>query len=98
MKFIELWAFKMLNLELSVVWPKKNRDFMKKIQQLRKTLIHFSFEHMKGDHSKQLKPCLYVVQSYRFQIEIVIVEKICFHQHFDCLPFPPMKNKPIKNK
>ena len=98
MKFIELWAFKMLNLELSVVWPKKNRDFKKKIQQLRKTLIHLSFEHVTGDHSKQLKPCLYVVQNYWFQIEIVIVEKIDFYQHFDCLPFPPRKNKPIKNK
>ena len=66
---------------------------MKKIQQLRKTLIHFYFEHMQGDHSRQLKPCLYVVQSYRFQIEIVIVGKIDFHQHFDCLPFPPFAKK-----
>ena len=86
----------MLNLELSVVWPKKNRDFMKKIQQIRKTLIHFSFEHMKGDHSKQLKPCLYVVQSYRFQIEIVIVGKIDFHQHFLCLPFHRRKINQLK--
>ena len=27
----------MLTFELSIVWPKKNRDFMKKIQQLPKT-------------------------------------------------------------
>ena len=28
-------------------------------------------EHAMSDHSKQLRPCLYVVQNYQFQFEIV---------------------------
>ena len=31
-----------------------------------------SFEQATGDHSKQLRPCLCMVQNYQFQIEIVV--------------------------
>ena len=34
------------------------------------------FKHLTGDHSKQLRPCSYMVQSYQFQLEILIVGKI----------------------
>ena len=33
------------------------------------------FKHATGDYSKQIRPCLYVDQNYRFQFEIVIVGK-----------------------
>ena len=33
------------------------------------------FEHAADDHSKQLNPCLYVAQNYRFQFKIVIAGK-----------------------
>ena len=31
-------------------------------------------EHAIGDHSKQIRPCLYMVQNRLFQFEVVIVE------------------------
>ena len=30
-------------------------------------------EHAMSDHSKQLRPCLYVAQNYQFQFEIVFL-------------------------
>ena len=55
------------------------------------------FEHAADDHSKQLNPCLYVAQNYRFQFKIVIAGKwtvidILF------IPLLRQKNKKIKNK
>ena len=43
----------------------KCEDFMKK----------HAWHDDHGDHLKQLKPCLYVVQNYRFQFKIVIGRK-----------------------
>ena len=37
--------------------------------------MHPPFEHAAGDHSKQINPCLYVGQNYRFQFKIVIAGK-----------------------
>ena len=37
--------------------------------------MHPPFEHAADDHSKQLNPCLYVAQNYRFQFKIVIAGK-----------------------
>ena len=34
------------------------------------------FEHATGDHSKQLKPCLYVIQNYWFPLKTIIGRKI----------------------
>ena len=39
------------------------------------TAMCLPFQHATGDHSKQLRLCLYVVQNYRFQLEIIIAEK-----------------------
>ena len=49
-----------------------------------------------GDYSKQLRPCLYVVQN--FQFEIFIGGKIDCYQNFICLFFPSKNNKAIKSK
>ena len=34
--------------------------------------MHLPFEHATDDHSQQLRPCLQVVQNYRFEFEIVV--------------------------
>ena len=59
--------------------------------------MHPPFEHAADDHSKQLNPCLYLAQNYRFQFKIVIAGKwtvidILF------IPLLRQKNKKIKNK
>ena len=40
--------------------------------------MHPPFEHAADDHSKQLNPCLYLAQNYRFQFKIVIAGKWTF--------------------
>ena len=35
--------------------------------------MRLPFEHATGDHSKQLRACLYVVQNDRFQFEVVFL-------------------------
>ena len=40
------------------------------------------FEHATGERSKQLRTCLYVVQNYQLQFEIVIGEKMDCYQNF----------------
>ena len=44
--------------------------------------MHLPLEHMTADHLKQLRPCLYVVQNYRFQFEMAIAGKMDCHQNF----------------
>ena len=49
--------------------------------------MHLPVEHMTADHLKQLRPCLYVVQNYRFQFEMAIAGKMDCHQNFISLWF-----------
>ena len=60
--------------------------------------MHLPFEHATDDHSQQLRPCLQVVQNYRFQFEIVVGGKIDCYPKFICLSFPLRKNKLTKSK
>ena len=45
-KFIESWTSQTLLFELSIVWPKKNGEFLKKHATTTKTLIHLPFEQV----------------------------------------------------
>ena len=38
-------------------------------------MLCLPFKHAKGQHSKQLRPYLYMVQNYQFQLEIFIAGK-----------------------
>ena len=63
----------------------KHGDFIKKFNSYLNPHTSF-FQNMKGHHSKQLKPCLYMVQNYSFQFEIDIGEKWTFTEIlFVCL-------------
>ena len=47
------------------VWRgRRKTDFMKKHATATGTSVRLPVEHATGDHSKQLRPCLYVVQNY----------------------------------
>ena len=66
-----------LAIDSSIVWPKKDAEILwKKMQQLPNSQCDYLFEHATGDYSKQYRPCLYMVQSYQFQFEIVIEENL----------------------
>ena len=67
----------MLAFELNIVWLKKNTETL-----ATETPIRLPFKRATGDYSKQLKPCLYVVQNYRFQFKIVIGGKMDSHRYF----------------
>ena len=66
------------------------------MQLLPKLRCAYLFEHATGDHSKQFRPSLEVVQNYRFQFEIVIGENGLLSKFY--LSFLSRKNKPIKSK
>ena len=57
--------------------------------------MHPPFEHAADDHSKQLNPCLYVAQNYRFQFKIVIAGKWTV---IDILFIPLLRQKKSKNQ
>ena len=59
--------------------------------------MRLSFDHVTGDRSKQIRPCLCMFENYRFQFEIAIGWKIDCYQNFGFLSFPSRKNKPIKS-
>ena len=54
-------------------------------------------EHAMSDHSKQLRPCLYVAQNYQFQFEIVFLGENGMLLTF-YLSFSSRKNKPVTSK
>ena len=63
-----------LNVYLWVKYSmtEENREtFMKKTCNNKLNPMHFPFDHATGDHWKQIRRCLYVLQNYRFQFEIV---------------------------
>ena len=74
----------------------KTGDFMEKPVTTTEVPMCLPFEYATGYHSKQLKPCLCVVQNYRFQFKTVIGEKMDCYQNIICLSFPLRKIKPIK--
>ena len=64
-RFIKNWTSYMLTLESSA--KKTWRFHEKNMQQLcLPSQMRLIFEHATGDHSKQLRSCLYVDQNYRF--------------------------------
>ena len=60
----------------------KHGDFMKKKISSHLNPYAPSFRTCEGDHSKEIRPCLNVVQNYRFQFEIVIRGKMDCYRNF----------------
>ena len=57
----------------------KQLGFIEKHETATLVLICLPFNHLTGDHSKLLRPCLYMVQNYQFPFEIAIGRKIDFY-------------------
>ena len=70
--------YRKLDILNSYLWVKysmieeKHGDFMIKTCHISLNPNTPSFEQATGNHSKQFRPCLYMVQNYQFQIEIVV--------------------------
>ena len=70
--------YRKLDILNSYLWVKysmieeKHGDFMIKTCYISLNPNTPSFEQATGNHSKQFRPCLYMVQNYQFQIEIVV--------------------------
>ena len=70
--------YRKLDILNSYLWVKysmieeKHGDFMIKTSYISLNPNTPSFEQATGNHSKQFRPCLYMVQNYQFQIEIVV--------------------------
>ena len=96
MKKFSLWGWTAVDKSAWIkVWAEGNHgDFMKKHAKLPKRWCAFLL-NMTGDHSKQFRPCLKVIQNNWFQLEIVIWGKIDCYQNFVCWSFLSRKNEPI---
>ena len=79
--FLLCEIYRKLDIFNAYLWIKysmteeKRGDFIKKTCTSNLNAMCLHFKNATGDHSKQIRPCLYVDQNYRFQFETVIAGK-----------------------